>query len=151
MTYICVSKQTIIGSDNGWSPSWRQAIIWTNVGILLIRTLGTNFSEILSEIHNFLFRKIQFKMSSGKLRPSCLGLNVLTRLWVRCVIDAERLNIALIAIIRWITCGVICIAFCDLSLTIKRSILCMLLEHKIQLCYHKQFAWFHIAHFCPSV
>ena len=47
MTYICVSKQTIIGSDNGLSPGRRQAIIWTNAGILLMGTLGTNFSEIL--------------------------------------------------------------------------------------------------------
>ena len=30
----------------------RQAIMWTNDGILLIRTLGTNFSDILSEIHS---------------------------------------------------------------------------------------------------
>ena len=36
-----------IGSDNGLSPGRRQAIIWTNVGILLIEPLGTNFSEIL--------------------------------------------------------------------------------------------------------
>ena len=35
----------IIGSDNGLSPDRRQAIIWTNAGILLIRSLGINFSE----------------------------------------------------------------------------------------------------------
>ena len=29
----------------------RQAIIWTNVGILLTGPLGTNLSEILIEIH----------------------------------------------------------------------------------------------------
>ena len=52
VTHICVSKLTIIGSDNGLSPGRRQAIIWTNAGILLIRTLGTNFSEILSAIKN---------------------------------------------------------------------------------------------------
>ena len=46
MTHICVSKSTIIASDNGLSPSRRQTIIWTNAGILLIRPLGTNFSEI---------------------------------------------------------------------------------------------------------
>ena len=51
--YICVRKLTIIGSDNGLSPGRRQAIIWTNAGILLIRTLETNFSEIVSEIHTF--------------------------------------------------------------------------------------------------
>ena len=27
MTHICVSKLTIIASDNGLSPGWRQAII----------------------------------------------------------------------------------------------------------------------------
>ena len=45
-------------SDNGLSPGRRQAIIWTNAGILLIGTLGTNFSEILIEIPIFSFRKI---------------------------------------------------------------------------------------------
>ena len=44
--YICIGNPTIIGSDNGLSPDWGQAIIWTNAGILLIRLLGTNFSEI---------------------------------------------------------------------------------------------------------
>ena len=46
VTHICVGKLTIIGSDNGLSPERRQAIIWTNAGILLIRPLGTNSSEI---------------------------------------------------------------------------------------------------------
>ena len=77
MTHICVSKLSIIGSDNGLSPSRRQAIIWTDAGILLIRTLGTNFNEILSEIHAFSFKKMHLKMSSAKWRPFCLGLNVL--------------------------------------------------------------------------
>ena len=36
MTHICVGNLTIIGSDNGLSPGQRQAIIWTNVGMLLI-------------------------------------------------------------------------------------------------------------------
>ena len=50
VTHICVSKLTIIGSDNGLSPDRRQAIIWTNAGLsLLIGPLGTNFSEILIE------------------------------------------------------------------------------------------------------
>ena len=74
---ICVRKLTIIGSDNGLSPGWRQAIIWTNAGTLLIRTLGTNFSEILSAIHGFSLKKMHLKMSA-KWCPFCLGLNVLT-------------------------------------------------------------------------
>ena len=75
--YICVSKQTIIGSYNGLSPGRRQAIIWTNAGILLIGPLGTNFREILIGIQTFSFKKIHLKMSSAKWRPFCLGLNVL--------------------------------------------------------------------------
>ena len=78
VTHICVSKLTIIGSDNGLSPGRRKAIIWTNDGILLIWTFRTHFSEIVSEIHTFSFKKMYFKMSSGKWRLSCLGLNVLT-------------------------------------------------------------------------
>ena len=78
MAHICVSKFIIIGSDNGLSPGRRQAIIWTNAGILLIRTSGTNFSEILSLIHTFSFKKIHLKMASAKWHPFCLGLNVLT-------------------------------------------------------------------------
>ena len=76
-THICVNKLTIIGSDNGLSPGRRQAIIRTNAGILLIGPIGTNFSEILIKIHTFSFKKMNLKMSSGKCRPSCLGLNVL--------------------------------------------------------------------------
>ena len=76
VTHICVSKLTIIGSDNGLSPERRQANIWTNAVILLIGTLGTNFSEILSESHIFSFKKMHLITSSAKRRPFCLGLNV---------------------------------------------------------------------------
>ena len=61
VTHIYVSKITIIGSDNGLSPGRRQAIIWTNAGILLIG------------------KKIHLQMSSVKCLPFCLGLNVLIR------------------------------------------------------------------------
>ena len=77
-THICVGNLTIIGSDNGLSPGRCQAITRTNVRILLIGPLGTTFSEMLIEIHTFSFKKINLKMSSGKWRPFCLGLNVLT-------------------------------------------------------------------------
>ena len=81
VTYICVGKLTIIGSDNGFSPDRRQAIIWTNDGILLIVPFGTAFCEILIEIHTLSVKKMQLKMSSGKWRTFCLGLNVLNRIW----------------------------------------------------------------------
>ena len=40
VTYICVDKLTIIGSDNGLLPGMQEAIIWTIAKILLIRPLG---------------------------------------------------------------------------------------------------------------
>ena len=73
VTHLCNSKPTSIASDNGLSPARRQAIIWPNAGILLIGPLGTIFSEILSEIHIFSFKK----MLSGKWWPFRLGLNLL--------------------------------------------------------------------------
>ena len=76
--HICVSEQTIIDSDNDLSPSWCQAIILTNAGILLIGTIATTFSEILGEIHIFLGKKMHLKMLSRKYRPFYLGLSVLT-------------------------------------------------------------------------
>ena len=69
MTHICVGKLTVIGSDNCLSPERRQAIIRTNVGILLIGPLGTNFSEFVIAIHTCLFNKMHLKMSSAKWRP----------------------------------------------------------------------------------
>ena len=78
VTHICVNKLTTIGSDNGLLPGRRQAIIWNNVGILLIGHLGTNFSENQIKILTFSFKKIRLKMSSAKWWPFCLGLNVLS-------------------------------------------------------------------------
>ena len=78
MTNIYVIKLTVIGSDNGLSPDRCQAIIWTNAGILLIKHLGTNFSEILAEILACSSKKMRWKVSSEKWRPFCLGLNVLS-------------------------------------------------------------------------
>ena len=75
VTHTCISKLTIIGSDNGLLPDWCQAIIWTNAGILSIEPSGTKLSDILIAIHIFSFKKMYLKMSSGKWRPCCLGLN----------------------------------------------------------------------------
>ena len=66
-----------IDADNGLSPRRRQAIIWINAWVLLIGPLGTNFSEMLIEIYTLPPKKMHLKMSSGKWRPFCLGLNVL--------------------------------------------------------------------------
>ena len=71
---ICISKFTIIGSGNGLSPAWHQAIIWTNAGILLIRPLGTKFSEIFIKIHTFSVKKMKHLESSKTVRFSWIEL-----------------------------------------------------------------------------
>ena len=73
VTYTCVSKLTIIGSDNGLSPERRQTSILTNAGILLIGHLGTNFNDILTGIQTFSFKKnVVFEMASILSRPQCV-------------------------------------------------------------------------------
>ena len=67
VTHLCVSKLSIIGSNNGLAPGRRQAIIWTNAGILWIEPLGKSYRS---------FKKMHLKMSSMKLtailsRPQC--------------------------------------------------------------------------------
>ena len=92
VTHIGVIKLTIIGSDNGLSPSWCQAIIWTNAILLPLGTSGANFSEIFSELHAFSFEKVHLQMLPAKWRQLCLGLNVLQKhpdLW-RSDLYAER-------------------------------------------------------------
>ena len=79
VTHICVRKLTVIASDNGLSPERRQAIIWTNAGIMLIGPLGTNFSDFFVEIQTFSLKKIRLKMSSAKCCSFRVGLNVLTQ------------------------------------------------------------------------
>ena len=82
MTTTPLRNLTIIGSDDGLSPGRHQAIIRTNAGLLLIEPLGTNFNEVLIEIHTFSFRKMHLKLSSGKCRPFCLDPNVLIHIHI---------------------------------------------------------------------
>ena len=82
VTHMCLSKLTIIGSDNVLSPGRHQAIIRTNAGILLIGPLGTNFSEMLIRTLTFSLKKTRLKVSSAKWRPFCLSLNVLKHLFL---------------------------------------------------------------------
>ena len=56
-----------IVSGNGLSPIRRQAITWTNAGLLSIGLLGTSFSEILIWILSFPFKIMHLKMSSAKM------------------------------------------------------------------------------------
>ena len=85
-----------IGSDNSFWP----AIIWTNTGILLIGPILTNFCEILSKIHTFLFMKINLKKSSAKWRPFCLGLDVLM-FWALSIMHCYALNTLCAQLFTW--------------------------------------------------
>ena len=74
---IILMAWSIIGSDNGLSPVRRQAIIWTNDGLLSIRLQGTNTSEILIEIQTFFINENTFQNVVGKMaailsRTPCL-------------------------------------------------------------------------------
>ena len=74
VTHVGFSRIIIIGSDNGLAPHRRQAIIWTNAGILLIGPSGSYFSKIVLEAQAFSFKKMHLKMPA-KGRPFCLGLD----------------------------------------------------------------------------
>ena len=73
-SYIDVSESCDV---NSLMPGRCPAIICTHAGILLIRTLGTNFNEVLSEIHAFSFKKMHLKISSERWWPFCIGLKLL--------------------------------------------------------------------------
>ena len=74
---MCISKLNILGSDNGLSLDRRQAIIWTNAGILLIGPLGTNLSEMAIAIHTFFIKENAFENIVYEMATICLCLNVL--------------------------------------------------------------------------
>ena len=48
--------------------------------VLILVVPGTNFSEILIQIQQFYYKKINLKMSPAKWQPFCPGLNVLLTL-----------------------------------------------------------------------
>ena len=79
VTHICVGKLNIIASDNGLSPGRRQAIIWTNAGILLIEPLGTKFNEFFYRnsyifIHENALENVVCEAASLLSRPQCVNV-----------------------------------------------------------------------------
>ena len=77
VTHICVSKLTIIGSDNGCRLIGAKPLSEPMLKYWWLDQKKTIFSEILIETHTSSFKKIHLKMPSGKWRIFCLGLNVL--------------------------------------------------------------------------
>ena len=65
--HICVSKLTIIGSDNGLSPGRHQAIIWTNAG-------NSNRNQYIF-IQENVFGKIVWKIAAILSLSQCVKIN----------------------------------------------------------------------------
>ena len=79
VTHICVSKQAIIGSENGLSPGRCQVIIWTCAGLLVIWTFGNKLQWNLNKnlyifIQENAFENVVWKMAAILSRPQCVEL-----------------------------------------------------------------------------
>ena len=78
MTHICVIKLIIIDSDNGLAPVRRQAIIWTNAGILSIGPFNWNKLQWKFNRNSYIFiqenafENVVWKMASILSRPQCV-------------------------------------------------------------------------------
>ena len=84
VTHICVSKLTIIGSDNGLSPDRRQAITWTNAG-LLFWTLRNKLQWNLNRnskifIQENAFECVVCETAAILSRPQCVN-KLMTTAW----------------------------------------------------------------------
>ena len=84
VTHLCGSKIIIIGSKTCLSSGRRRAIIWTNAGILLIRSLGIHFSEIQSKsiifIQDNAFENAVCQMAFVYSQPQCVKMEVMYQL-----------------------------------------------------------------------
>ena len=69
-----------MGSDNSLSPGRRQAIIWTNAGILLIGPLGINFSDANNRNHYIFIHENAFENVVCEMAAILSGGNELTHL-----------------------------------------------------------------------
>ena len=79
VTHICVSKLTVIGSDNGMSPDRRQAIIWTNAEILLIGPFGTKFNRNSNIfVQENAFESVVCEMAAISSRPQCVKISTIS-------------------------------------------------------------------------
>ena len=82
--HICVSKLTIIGSDNGLLLGQCQAFIWTNIVKIVNWTLGNKLQGNLNQNLNIFIQKNAFenvvwKMAAILSGPQCV--NVLNDLY----------------------------------------------------------------------
>ena len=98
-THICISKISIIGSDNGLLPGPLHYLnqCWDIDNFTPRNKLWYNINRKL--IHFYSFKKMHLKMSSGKWRPSCLSLNVLNHIRIHCFLSFPEWSIHCLAVI----------------------------------------------------
>ena len=76
--HICVSKLAIIGSDDGFSPDWHKAIMWTIAEIFLIGPLPFKWSCYWNPyifIHKNAFENVIWEMEAILPRPQWVKAN----------------------------------------------------------------------------
>ena len=73
MTHICISKLTMIGSDNGLAPGRCQGIYLNQCQVFVNWTLRNKSQWNFNQIPTFSLMKMHLKISSMKWRPFCLG------------------------------------------------------------------------------
>ena len=92
MTYICVNKLTIIGSDDGLAPGRCQAIVWTSAGMSLIGKLRNKLQRHLRWnpyifIQDNAFQNVDCKISGILSRKyQIFQRAAVTQNWVNCML-----------------------------------------------------------------
>ena len=86
MTHICVSKITIIASDNGL-PSHYLNQCWNIVNWTLGNKLQWNFNQN----SNIFIQENAFENGVCEMASICLGLNELSNVYTACMVTAFRL------------------------------------------------------------
>ena len=76
-THICIGEHVNIDSNNGLSPSWCQAIIWTSGGILLIGPLLNLNRNSYIFIQENAFENVVWKMAAILSRPGCVNQHII--------------------------------------------------------------------------
>ena len=79
--HICISKLTIISSDNGLLPGRRQAIIGTNTAILFIGPIGNKLQWNLNQNLYIFIQENAFENVIWKMAPILSQLKYVKKEW----------------------------------------------------------------------
>ena len=99
----------LIGSSNGFSLAWHQAITWANDDVLSFGPLGTNISEIWINMYNFSVNTLRLRQNCRHFADDifkCIFLNenvwISLQIWLKFVPKVPINNIPpLVQIMAW--------------------------------------------------